>query len=98
MQHEDEIHELWLLYCQLKDSECAAEDNGKILVLAEQLGRVINRLNRACCQPKSPGTQADNLNCRQRQKGLTPDTCGTQAARASNSPTTHRQLSIQKTK
>jgi hypothetical protein len=74
MQHEDEIHELWLIYCQLKDSECAADDSGKILAVTEQLGRLINRLNRACCQSKSPGTQADNLNCRQRQKGLTQAT------------------------
>jgi hypothetical protein len=73
MQYEDEIHDLWLIYCQLRDTECAAEDSGKILVLAEQLGRVINRPNRACRESNSPRNQADNLNCRQRQKGLTPD-------------------------
>ena len=74
MQNEVEIHELWLIYCQLKDAESAAVGGTEIVGTArEKLGRLINRLNRACCQPKSPGIQADNLNCRDRQKGLTPD-------------------------
>jgi hypothetical protein len=75
MQAEDDIHALWLVYCQLKEAEAIATDGYELICSARaELGRAINRLNRLLLEPNSPGLQADNLNCRQRQKGLTPDT------------------------
>lgn len=74
MQAEDDIHALWLVYCQLKEAEAVATDGYELICSARMdLERAINRLNRLLLEPKSPGPQADNLNCRQRQKGLTPD-------------------------
>lgn len=72
--HHEPIHELWLIYCLLKDAETDPDARLQLISSARtQLGRVVNVLNRSRTEPKSPGIQADNLNCRQRQKGLTPD-------------------------
>ena len=76
-------HELWLIYSQLRDAE---NDPVKRLTILErsrqELGMVLNEMNRPSTnflnptnhQPKSPRSQAANLNCRYRQKDLTPDT------------------------
>jgi hypothetical protein len=70
----DPIHELWLIYCRLKDAETDPDAREQLLSSARtQLGCVLNALNRFQLVPKSPGTQAANLNCRDRRKGLTPD-------------------------
>ena len=75
-------HELWLIYSQLRDAE---NDPVKRLTILErsrqELGMVLNEMNRPSTnflnptnhQPKSPRSQAANLNCRYRQKDLTPD-------------------------
>ena len=74
---EGQIHELWLIYRQLKNAETAqvASEREELISSARaRLGHALNALNRIRFVPKSPRIQADNLNCRCRQKGLTPDT------------------------
>ena len=71
------IHELWLIYCKLKDAEMDPSAREQLISSARaHLGQVVNALNGSDFEPKSPGFKADNLNCRQRQKGLTPDIWG----------------------
>ncbi len=68
------VHELWLIYCQLKDAETDVPVSDQLIATARRrLGYAVNALNKLGVAPKSPTTQADNLNCRHRQKGLTPD-------------------------
>lgn len=63
-QCEDPIHELWLVYCQLKDAEGDPAACEQIVSSARaQVGRIVNALNRCPLEPKSPGIQAANLNC-----------------------------------
>jgi hypothetical protein len=65
---KDPTHELWLIYCQLKNAETEPEVREQLISSARyRLGQVLNAL-------KSPGIQPANLNCRNRQKDLTPDT------------------------
>jgi hypothetical protein len=74
---DEPIHELWLIYSQLKDAETDLTNRQELISGARaRLGCALNALNRFQLEPKSPRTQADNLNCRRRQKGLTPDTVG----------------------
>ena len=55
----------------------ALEFVDRTVVLCEASpAELVQSLDRLLLEPKSPGLQADNLNCRQRQKGLTPDICG----------------------
>jgi hypothetical protein len=69
------IHELWLIYCQLRDAEIDSAASEQLVASARsRLGQAVNAVNKLAVAPKSPRTQADNLNCRRRQKGLTPDT------------------------
>ena len=79
-EKKDEIHQLWLIYCQLKDAEDNPDRRLELLELSrEELGQVINLMYRSnqifpFNRPKSPCSQAANLNCRDRQFNLTPDT------------------------
>jgi hypothetical protein len=58
------IHELWLVYCQLKDAQSDPVACAELIRSArERLGRAVNTLNRLLAEPKSP-----------RQNGLTADT------------------------
>ena len=73
--YQDLAHELWLIYCQLKDAEIDAATSEKLVASARyRLGQAVNAFNKLGALPKSPGNQADKLNCRCRQKGLTLDT------------------------
>lgn len=68
------IHELWLIHCQLKDAEVDPDNcEQRVRSARAHLGRVVNALTRFQFGPKSPRLQAANLNCRDRQKDLTPD-------------------------
>lgn len=51
----DPIHELWLIYCQLKDAEAASPDSREELVslVRTQLGQLVNELNRFGFELKS---------------------------------------------
>lgn len=76
----DEIQQLWLIYTQLKNAEDDPDRRPELLERSrEELGHLLNdmyksaQLSCLCC-PKSPGNQAANLNCRDRQFNLTPDT------------------------
>ncbi len=78
----DVLHQLWLIYSHLKEAESDPNLRLKLLEHSrEQLARVLNEMNRQsanCHAPtlqelKSPRSQAANLNCRHRQKDLTPD-------------------------
>lgn len=71
---EGQLHELWLIYCQLKDAEIAQGASDREELISSARARLGHALNRIRFVPKSPRIQADNLNCRCRQKGLTPDT------------------------
>jgi len=72
---KDPTQELWLIYCQLKNAETDPEVREQLISSARyRLGRVLNALNHFRFELKSPGIQPANLNCRNRQKDLTPDT------------------------
>ena len=74
-KREDTVHELWLIYCQLKDAEANPAATERLVGSArERLGHLVNALNRDALEPKSPRNKAANLNCRDRPKGLTLDT------------------------
>ena len=75
-EDHDHRHQLWVIYSQLKDAENDSERRLELLQQSrEELGRVINKLNRQHFSiPKSACPQAADLNCRQRQFNLTPDT------------------------
>jgi hypothetical protein len=63
----DPIHELWLIYCKLKDAETDPATREPLISSARaQLGTVLSALNHYHFEPKSPGIQAANLNCRHR--------------------------------
>lgn len=71
---EGHIHELWLIYDQLKDAETDPAVRNQLISSARaRLGQVVNALNGFRLEPKQPCSQAANLNCRYRQKDLTPD-------------------------
>ena len=62
---EDQVHELWLIYCQLKDAEIDLLAREQLISSARgPLGNVVNSLHRVRLEPKSPG----------RLKALTPNT------------------------
>jgi hypothetical protein len=100
-------HELWLIYSQLRDAE---NDPVKRLTILErsrqELGMVLNEMNRPSTnflnptnhQPKSPRSQAANLNCRYRQKDLTPDSCTSLTKIAISRPVFLRRLSLETSK
>lgn len=70
----DAIHELWLIYCQLKDAEENPADCEHLISSARaHLGEIVNVLNHCSIVPKSPSGQAANLNCRCRHFNLTLD-------------------------
>jgi hypothetical protein len=82
---DDVRHQLWLIYSQLKDAESDPDQRLELLERSrEELGEVLNEMNRRSSfllisvnhEPKSPGSQAANSNCRDRQFNLTPDTPG----------------------
>lgn len=53
-ESDDSAHDLWLIYCQLKDAE--SDSNRRLELLQqsrEELGRVLNALN---CRCESKGT------------------------------------------
>jgi len=81
-------HQLWLIYSQLKDAETDAVQRLELLEYSrEKLGKVLNELIRQTSyipyaesnRAKSLCPQAANLNCRDRQKDLTPDNIGRSA-------------------
>jgi hypothetical protein len=52
---EDQIHELWLIYCQLKDAETDLPGREQLIRSArKRLGQVLNALHRVRFEPKSP--------------------------------------------
>lgn len=50
---EDLTHELWLIYCDLKDAE--TDPDARVLVSSarERLGHLVNVLNRLRVEPKT---------------------------------------------
>lgn len=75
---DDICHELWLIYCHLKDVEIDPAQQLDLLQRSrEQLGLVLNKVNRmgylnVKSAPKSSYCQAANLNCRDQQEGSAP--------------------------
>jgi len=51
---EDQIQELWLIYCQLKDAETDLPAREQLISSArERLGHVVNALHRVRFKPES---------------------------------------------
>lgn len=73
---KDLCHQLWLIYTQLKDAEGNPDQRLELLEQSRlELGTVLNEIYRLLLPiPKSLRSQAANLNCRDRQFNLTPDT------------------------
>lgn len=62
---ESHIHELWLIYGQLKDAEVDQISRDQLISSARaRLGNIVNTLNGYRLEPKHPYFQAANLNCR----------------------------------
>jgi hypothetical protein len=61
---EEPIHELWLIYCLLKDAETDPDAREQLITSARgRLGRVVNTLNRYSLRSKSACIQAANFSC-----------------------------------